>query len=240
MAHEAAKETSAKEKGIYSITLKSDELHAKLGGGIPRGSVMYIEGVEGSGRSIMAQRFAYGFLSNNASVTYVSTEMTIKGFIDQMYSLEYRIGPHLLSGNLQYMPVYPLLGESMERTDFLSKMINSQALYERDILIVDSFSSLVNRKLDDQQAMSLMGFLKKVTKMGKTVLLTAESGISSFEALRLASDVFLYMNIKQAGGITREIHVKRFLRARDQVDDMMKYRVEARSGLVIEITDMAG
>lgn len=240
MAHETFKEKSAEEKGIYSITLKSDELHAKLGGGIPRGSVMYIEGIEGSGRSMMAQRFAYGFLANGASVTFVSTEMTIKGFIDQMYSLEYKIGPHMLSGKLQYMPVYPLLGESMERGDFLSKMINSSALYDRDILIIDSFSSLVNSKLEPQQAMALMGFLKKITKMGKTVLLTAESGISSFEGLRLASDVFLWLNIKQSGGITREIHVKRFLRARGQVDDMMKYRVEARSGLVIEITDVSG
>ncbi|OPY32559.1 MAG: flagellar accessory protein FlaH [Methanomassiliicoccales archaeon PtaU1.Bin124] len=230
-----------RKPGIFPINLKADELHMKLGGGVPQGSVVYIEGPEGSGRSVLSQRLAYGFLMNDASVTFVSTEMTIKAFIDQMYSLEYRIAPFLLSNKLSFMPVYPLLGNSMARDDFLDKLVNSPALYERDILIVDSFSSLVNRKLDDNQAMAMMGFMKKITKMNKTVVMTAEAGIPSFEPLRLASDVFLNMNMKTGGGgITREIHVKRFLRARGQVDDTMKYRVEARSGLVIEITDVSG
>jgi len=230
-----------KKTGIYPITLKADELHLKMGGGIPHGSVVFIEGPEGSGRSVLSQRLCYGFLNNEASVTFVSTEMTIKAFIDQMYSLEYKVGPYMLSGKLSYMPVYPLLSNSMKRDDFLDKLMNSSSLYERDILIVDSFSSLVNRKLDDNQAMALMGFLKKITKMNKTVVLTGEAGIASLEPLRLASDVYLNMNMKTGGGgITREIHVKRFLRARGQVDDTMKYRVEARSGLVIEITDVSG
>jgi archaeal flagellar protein FlaH len=229
-----------KKTGIYPITLKADELHVKLGGGIPQGSVVYIEGLEGSGRSVISQRLAYGFLMNDASVTFVSTEMTIKAFIDQMYSLEYRVGPHLLSNKLSFMPVYPLLGNSMVRDDFLTKMTNSSALYDRDILVIDSFSSLVNRKLDDNQAMALMGFLKKITKMNKIVVLTAEAGIPTFEALRLASDVYFNLNMKISGGITREIQIKRFLRARGQVDDTMKFRVEAKSGLVIEITDVSG
>lgn len=229
-----------RKPGIFPIGLKADELHVKLGGGIPQGSVVYIEGPEGSGRSVLSQRLAYGFLMNEASVTFVSTEMTIKAFIDQMYSLEYKVGPFMLNNKLSYMPVYPLLGDSLARDDFLDKLVNSSALYDRDILIVDSFSSLVNRKLDDKQAMSLMGFLKKITKMNKTVVLTAETGIASLEPLRLASDVYLFMNMKSGSSITREIHVKRFLRARGQVDDTMKYRVEARSGLVIEITDVSG
>jgi len=234
-------ESSSTKKGIFPINLKADELHLKLGGGIPKGSVVYVEGVEGSGRSVISQRLAYGLLSNGASVTFISTEMTMKAFIDQMYSLEYRVGPFLLSNKLHYIPVYPLLSESRPRDDFLSKLVNSSALYSTDILIIDSFSSLINKNLGANQVTELLSFLKKVVQMDKTVILTAESGLESLEPLRLASDIYLSLNMKSSGGsLVREIHVKRFLRSRGQVDDVMKYRVESRSGLVIEITDVAG
>ena len=178
-----APEEKPKDRGLYPIFIKSDELHAKLGGGLPKGAVMLIEGVEGSGRSVISQRLCYGLLANGASVTFVSTEMTIKDFIDQMYSIEYKVGPHLLSQKLLYLPVYPLLGQTMVRDDFLDKLIGSPQLYERDVLIVDSFSSLINRRLDNNQAQSLMGFLKKVARSNKTVILTAEAGIASLDEL---------------------------------------------------------
>jgi flagellar protein FlaH len=235
-----APEEKPKDRGLYPIFIKSDELHAKLGGGLPKGAVMIIEGMEGSGRSVISQRLCYGLLANGASVTFVSTEMTIKDFIDQMYSIEYKVGPYLLSQKLLYLPVYPLLGQTMVRDDFLEKLITSPQLYERDVLIVDSFSSLINRKLDNNQAQSLMGFLKKVARSNKTVILTAESGIASLEPVRLSADIFLNLEIRNKGGISREIQVKRFLRARGQVEEQMRYRIESRSGMVIEITDVSG
>ncbi|QLH74279.1 MAG: AAA family ATPase [Methanomassiliicoccales archaeon] len=237
----AGMENNGKGRGVFPINLRSDELHLKLGGGVPKGSVVFIEGMEGSGRSVISQRLAYGFLNNGASVTFISTEMTIKEFIDQMYSLEYKIGPYLLKEKLRYVPVYPLLSDSRPREDFLQKLVSSSSLWETDVLIVDSFSSLVKKELEPKQTVELLSFLKKVVKMDKSVILTAESGIPGLEPLRLASDIYLYLNMKSSGGsLVREIHVKRFLRARGQVDDIMKYRVEPRSGLVIEITDVAG
>ena len=63
---------------LFGIHLKADELAARMGGGLPRGSTMLIEGAEGSGRSAMCQRLLYGLLQNGHSATFVSTELTLR------------------------------------------------------------------------------------------------------------------------------------------------------------------
>lgn len=227
--------------GVHGIHIPSDELGKRLGGGIPEGSIVYIEGPEGSGRSVLAQRFCYGFLQNDLGCTFVSTEQTMSQFIDQMYSLSYNIGNSLMDRRLQFFPVYPLIGVSRSRRDFMERLTNSPSLYDRNILIIDSLSSLVGEGIDQKGCMDLMGFLKRQARNGKTIVLTAERGIPALEPMRLASDIYLSLDIKNVGGgLARLISVKRFHRARGNVDDVLSYRVEPRSGLVIEITEVSG
>ncbi|MCA9478567.1 MAG: hypothetical protein KC535_05460, partial [Nanoarchaeota archaeon] len=45
-----------------NIEIKRDELHRNIGGALPKNSLILVEGVDGSGKSIMAQRIAYGCL----------------------------------------------------------------------------------------------------------------------------------------------------------------------------------
>lgn len=226
---------------IHGTHIPSDELGKRLGGGIPEGSIVFIEGPEGSGRSVLAQRLCYGFLYNGLGCTFVSTEQTMSQFVDQMYSLSYQVGNSIMDRKLQFFPVYPLIGVSRNRTDFMDRLMNSASLYEKEILIIDSLSSLVGEGIDQKRCIDLVGFLKKQAKRNKTIVLTAERGISALEPLRLASDIYLSLDMKTVGGgLTRLISVKRFLRARGNVDDVLSYRVEPLSGLVIEITEVSG
>ena len=141
---------------LFNIHLDQDELAVKLGNGIPRGSTMLIEGAEGSGRSALCQRILYGLLHNGHSATFVSTELTLRDFIDQMYSLEYRIGDRLIDGKLQYFPVYPLIGHSRSRSDFLDKLTASPQLYDRDVLFIDSLTTLTKDSLTEGRCVGLM------------------------------------------------------------------------------------
>lgn len=226
---------------LHGIHIPSDELGKRLGGGIPEGSIVFIEGPEGSGRSVLAQRFCYGFLQNRLECTFVSTEQTMSQFIDQMYSLSYRVGEHIIERRLDFFPVYPLIGVARSREDFLDRLTSSAILFEKDVLIVDTLSSLVGSGIDQRRCIEMMGLLKKQAKRGRTILMTAERGVPALEPLRLASDIYLSLDVKMTGGtLTRLISVKRFLRARGNVDDVMAYRVEPRSGLVIEITEVSG
>jgi len=226
---------------LFGIHLKQDELAVKMGGGIPRGSTMLIEGAEGSGRSVLSQRILYGVLANGHSATYVSTEMTLRDFIDQMYSLEYRIDKYLMNGNFQYFPVYPLIGESRNRTDFLEKLMSSPQLYTKDFLIIDSFSTLTKDSLDERSCVKYMGFLKKQMKLNKTILMTADETCKAVDPLRQAVDIYMSIKMKSSGqGMVRMVNFMRYQRAKKKVDDQMKIRIEPGIGLVIEITEVSG
>jgi flagellar protein FlaH len=226
---------------IFNISLKQDELGLKMGGGIPRGSTVLIEGAEGSGRSVLSQRLLYGILTNGHSATYVSTEMTLRDFIDQMYSLDYRIDQYLIKGMLQFFPVYPLLGHSRNRFDFLSRLMSSPQLYTKDFLIIDSFSALTKDSLDERKCIAYMAFLKKQTNLEKTILMTADETCRAVEPLRQASDVYLSIKMKPSSqGMVRQVNVLRYQRAKRKVDDQMKIRIEPGIGLVIEISEVSG
>lgn len=234
-------EAGALRQDLYSIHLKQDELGLKMGGGIPRGSTMLIEGAEGSGRSVLCQRILYGLLANGHSATYVSTEMTLRDFIDQMYSLEYRIDKYLLNGSFQYFPVYPLLGKSRDRNDFLSKLMASPQLYSKDFLIIDSFSTLTKDSLEERSCIQYMGFLKKQMKLDKTILMTADENCKAADPLRQAVDIYMSIKMKPSGqGLVRMVNVMRYQRAKHKVDDQIKIRIEPGIGLVIEITEVSG
>jgi archaeal flagellar protein FlaH len=242
MAEELGMGMKALRPDLYGIHLKVDELAVRLGGGIPKGSIMFIEGPEGSGRSIISQRLCYGFLKNDASCTYVSTEMTLRDFIDQMYSLEYRVGPYLMNAKLTYFPVYPLIGNhKTQRSDFLDKLLTSPQLYATDTLIIDNLSSLVSAGIDENGCRQLMGFFKKFTRQNKTIILTGAFDDKCMEPIRSACDIYISLSMKPSGeGIKRFMEIKRFARAKGKVDDYLKYRIEPRSGLVIEITEVSG
>lgn len=226
---------------IFNIELKQDELGLKLGGGIPKGSTVLIEGAEGSGRSVISQRILYGILSHGYTATYVSTEMTLRDFIDQMYSLDYRIDQSLIKGKLQFFPVYPILGHSRNRYDFLERLMDSPQLYNNDFLIIDSFSALTKDSLDERKCIAYMAFLKKQTKMEKTILMTADETCRAVEPLRQAADVYLSIKMKQSSqGMVRQVNVMRYQRAKKRVDEQMKIRIEPGIGLVIEISEVSG
>lgn len=231
-----------KKDDVYRIAIKGDELHAKLGGGLPKGCICLIEGEEGSGRSVLSQRLLYGMLMDGRSASFISTEMTIRDFIDQMYSINYRVDKYLLSRKLDFFPVYPLIGNAVQtRDNFLDKMMTSQALYRNDLLFVDSMSTLVKSNFSENGTTRLLGFLKKLTRENKSIVLTAEKGHAALEPLRLASDVYIALEVRHiAGSQVRVIQIKRFSRARGEVGDTVRYRIEAGVGMIIEITEVSG
>lgn len=226
---------------LFGIHLKQDELAARMGGGLPRGSTMLIEGAEGSGRSALCQRLLYGLLQNGHTATFVSTELTLRDFIDQMYSLDYKIDKSLINGSLSYFPVYPLLGQSRSRGDFLEKLMSSPQLYRNDVLFIDSLTTLTKDSLTEANCIRLMGFFKKQMKLDKTIIMTADESCKAADPLRSAVDIYLSIKMKASGQeMTRTVQTLRYQRAKHRVDDVMRIRIEPGIGLVIEITEVSG
>ncbi len=227
----------------YSFILDRDELNQMLGGGFPKGSLIMIDGPSGSGKSALCQRFAYGLLDNKTTVTYVSTQLTTKNFIRQMNSLEYPIGIRLLKGELLYIPVFPLLKESKPRIDFIKRLMSAEVLFEKNIIIIDTLSALIRYGTDAQKSLELISFFKKLTGMQKTIIITMDSTempqnvVNEFKD---AAEILITLKMRQMGTeILRTMMINKYSRPEIQVGAMIGFKVEAKSGVMINISGVS-
>ena len=231
-------------KKMFSLDIDRDRLHTHLGGPFPSGSVMMLEGAETCGKSAIAQRFAYGFLKNDISGTYVTTEMSVREFIDQMYSRGYSVGKDMLSNNLAIISVYPMLRGLKERSEFLSILMNSPSLYKKDVLIIDTFSGLMSQSVNfNSEASKVLSHFKKVVSSEKMVMLTVDPQEMSDRPLnQFRSDVGIYIALalkRFAGSVVRDFAIKRYISAAGRIQSKLSFRVEPGIGFVAEITEAA-
>jgi len=228
---------------IFQFELDRDELNQRLGAGFPEGSIVLIEGENGSGKSTIAERLAFGFLSNEFTVTFISTQLTTKSFINQMYSLDYPIGLNLLKDELLLIPVVPLIKSAKGRSDFIERLINAEKLYDKDLIIIDKISELVKYSINPEKSIELVSFLKKISGMGKIVVLTIDPvdlDPDVVSLLRSSADIFMSLKSRTvAGEVKRSINVNKFTGATGFVGGVIGFRIEPKAGLVIEIASVA-
>lgn len=231
------------EKNVFSFRIERDEFNEKLGNGFPTGSLVVIEGGSGGGKSTICQRIAFGLIENGYNVTLVSTQMTTKGFINQMYSLNYPIANHLLKGRLLYIPVIPLVKAAKSRFDFIERLMSAEELFEKDIIIIDTISSLIKYSADPEKSLELISFFKKLNGMGKVIILTIEPAQLKEElAAMFRSSCDIYMTLKtktMASEVKRIVVVNKFTGAKGRVGQMIGFRIEPKVGLVVEIAAVA-
>ena len=70
-------ENNNEETGARIISTGQAEINKKLGGGIPVGSLVFIEGQSDAGKSVLCQQMAWGSLNSGFKVVMFTTENTI-------------------------------------------------------------------------------------------------------------------------------------------------------------------
>ena len=236
----------------YRFTLERDELSDRLGGGLPKGALAVVEGEFGTGKSILVQRIVYGLLKNGCRVSYVSTELTTLHFIEQMHTLDYGVEEYIFNRNLLFLPVYPVLGFRGKKTDLLERLLNAKKMYESDIIVIDAFSSIVKDwwrsapGTDEEKTERIEDALylfKLLNAKGKSVVLTFQPGDipdSIAAGLKAAADAYLTTKVESVGGVvSRSIFVRRFGRAEKAVADIVPFRVEPKTGFIVEIKSVS-
>lgn len=239
---------------VYRFTLDRDELSDRLGGGLPHGALAVVEGEFGTGKSILTQRIVYGLLKNSARVTYVSTELTTLHFIEQMHTLDYPVEEFIFNRSLLFLPVYPVLGFRGRKTDLMDRLLNAKKMYESDVIVIDAFSSIVKdwmRSLppeaSEQEKTSriedALYLFKLLNAKGKSVVLTFQPGDVPDEisgVLKAAADAYLTTKVESVGGVvSRSVFVRRFGRAEKAVADIIPFRVEPKTGFIVEIKSVS-
>ncbi|WP_132059368.1 ATPase domain-containing protein [Halorussus amylolyticus] len=250
---------------LYSLGLQDhDRLNHELGGGIPRGSIVLIEGDYGAGKSAMSQRFSYGLCETDHTVTLLSTELTIGGFIDQMHSLSYGVEDHLLNEQLLFLHAdvdtgggrrltAPSEEEEGNRKELLNRLMNAEAMWQADVIIIDTFDAilrndpmfeaLIRQNEERQAALEIISFFRDLVSQGQVIVLTVDPSTVDEEAIgpfRAIADVFMELQMVEVGNdVRRNISVKRFAGMGEQVGDTIGYSVRADAGIVIESRSVA-
>src|SRR4051794_25142796 len=89
------------------VSTGSTEIDKKMGGGIPQGSLILIEGSSNSGKSVITQQLIHGALNGGFRCVLYTTENTPRSLFRQMASLSLDVTDFFLLGALN---VYPLPG----------------------------------------------------------------------------------------------------------------------------------
>jgi len=233
---------AAQQKGkkYLDISLSRDELSRNFGGGIPKNSLILIEGQDGAGKSIIAQRLSYSMLKHGTSVSYISTELNTMTFIEQMDSLDYDVKKPLLNGQLLFIPMFPLLGYTDLEPDFFERLLESKEIFEKEVVIFDTLSFLlIHNTLDYKNAFRIINLLKRFTSLGKTILFCVDDkhlNENFLTLLRSVCDIYMTVAVKSfAGSAVRVLSTHRFKRPEGAFSNNIPFKIEPGAGLTIEI-----
>jgi len=228
---------------MFSIDLEKDELGRSLGGGVPNSSIIVLQGEDGSGKSIVSQRIAYGLLRNGSSVSYVSTELDLPSFALQMRSVGYRIDEDILNDDLLFVPMFPFIGNSELSGDFLNRLLKTKEIFEKDVIIIDTLSFFIlNDEINDQNIFKIIQFFKRLVNQDKTVIIALDpTNINKrfLTILKSVSDGILNVELKEfLGNLIRVVEVLRYRRSTTVPTTRIPFRVEPGIGIAIEVASL--
>jgi len=128
------------------LKFNSVELDRRLGG-IPIPSLNLFEGVNDSGKSVMAQQLTHSALQSGFRVLYITTEDTPKGLISHMASLNWDVTDYFIKGDFQITSIHVKgVRWSQELAKFY--LIGLQNYLKRkanrfDIFVIDSLTHII-------------------------------------------------------------------------------------------------
>ncbi|MFC7239992.1 ATPase domain-containing protein [Saliphagus sp. GCM10025317] len=231
----------------YSLGLtETDRVDNAIGGGLPEGSVVLIEGEDGAGKSALSQRFSYGMAEEGTYVTYISTELESWEFVQQMHSLSYDVVDHLLGEQMLFLHANVDTHSRGKKRQLLARLADAETLWRADVVYVDTLSALLRNDPNfeaadpadtDHVLQRLVTFLRQVTLQDKTVVLTVDPTSVDDDALRPlrnVADVYFDIETSAVGQeIRRQIRVRRFQNMKSPVDDSIGFNVQQGRGVSI-------
>jgi len=223
----------------FPFELEQDSLANAMGLRMPNRSIWTIQGEVGSGKSLVSQRMIFGLLENGSKLLVITTELTTRGWIEQMNSVGYGITKYISSGQLMVFSRYGVIADTKSDVG-LFDVLESDAVSKADIVVLDSASSLMPEGLNAAERVILMQRLRRICADSRSLLLTidpAELDEKLLQTIRSSSEVLLDMRFGMVGGeIKRNIIVTRFLRAAGPVQASVGWRVEPYMGFIVDIT----
>ena len=111
----------------FEFGLEQDSLADSMGLKLPNRSLMLVCGGIGSGKSLITQRLVFGLIENGAKVVVVTTELTTRGWIEQMHSIGYYCTESIKKGRLLVLSRFGTIAQPIEGIG-LNEVLASEAM----------------------------------------------------------------------------------------------------------------
>ena len=222
----------------FAFELETDSLSDSLGKFLPRRALYIVTGEIGAGKSLIAQRLAYGLVANGVRTTMVTTELTTRGWLEQVNSLGYTLSDEADSGQFTLLSRFGVISDEVEDKVDIESILSSAALQSADISIIDRASTILEHY--DGGPDQLLSRLRTFCAEERSLMLLLDPDEITPEMMRILSasaEVAIEMRTSEiGGGLSRVLAVTRFLRAAGPVQPRIGWRVEPSMGFIVDIT----
>ena len=218
------------------VSTGADQIDRTLGGGIPYGTLMLIEGESGSGKSTLAQQLVWGALRSGERAVLYTTEQTVQTFLRQIDTLGLDVRDYFLLNELQIYPISIPPGSIEPIVIFreLARHIEKQKTCR--VVVVDSLTTFVSRAGGDQ-IQSFFTQCKTLCDTGKVIICTVHSDAFDQDILtrvRSVCDAHLRLQIQRSGNhLLKTIEVAKIRGADTVTGNISAFEVEPGLGIKI-------
>ncbi len=225
-----------------AISTGNMELDSKMGGGLPFGSLVLIEGSSAAGKSVLTQQIVRGALNERHNVALFTSENTVASMITQMQSIDLDVLDFLLLGRLA---VYPMALTELGSDAPMALLAALRSESHRSLIVVDSFTSAVTNRQNNQQILRFFEMCKRMCNDKTTVIITLHSGSITAEMMspiRSMCDAHLQLRTEQDGQrLVKTLEVTKIRGAAGVTGAIVGFEVEPGWGIrVIPISRARG
>ena len=201
---------------------------------------MLVCGGIGSGKSIIGQRLSFGMTANDGKVALYTTELTTRGWLEQVASIGYYMDKRIDEGGFHLISSFGVLAEQSTEPVTILDLLENPPSKDAEVVIIDRASELIPPEIGGKE---LLSKLRKFTSEGRSLVLTIDPDEMDPGALRdmkNSAEVVLDMMTNVVGGqLVRTIGVTRFLRAAGPVTERIGWKVMPEMGFIVDITAVA-
>ena len=212
------------------------EIDKKLGGGVPIGSLILIEGQSDAGKSVLCQQMIWGSLNNRFRVLLFTTENTVKSLVPQMDSLGLGILDYLLLGWFKIYTMKPSQIKASAGDTFESILETIEKWGDYHFLIVDSLTPMVSQARGEE-TLAYFERCKTLCDKGRTIINVTHT--YAFEQdflirIRSVCDAHFKLLIEKVGDkLVKTLEVAKIRGAAQSTGNILTFDVEPEVGMKI-------
>ena len=196
------------------IPLGPRQLDDKLGGGIPTGSLVLIDGRFNAGKSLVSQHIVWGALEAGYGVVLYVTEYGVSSLLREMEHYGMKATDYFLLSRLNIYPV-PSDPQRSSRRSFATLGEHFSRLVDSEVVVIDALTTFISGA-SDEEMLAFFAACRGHCSSGKTVAVTVHSHALSARMLeQLRSICNVHLRLKFAYFQKRVVHVLEVAMVRD-------------------------